>query len=487
MSKVAWGVVLGLGAVLGCTAAMVPIRTQLSVATCALVLVVPVVLGVAVGGFVAGSITVVGGFLAYDWFFIPPYGTLEIGQGQNWVALFVYVIVMLVVARVVAFQVRARDLAASRALAISQLFTVSQSLTSDKPLQEMLDLVVTTVHQTFATTWVAVLLPDGNQLRIAATAGLNLSPAERAEIETTSPTPTSLTLTSGPVPSSRIALSATSGPVGQLVLAGADLDLNQRALLRTFANQAAVAIERSQLQAQATKTQLLEELDRWRSALIGAVSHDLRTPLASVKSAVSTLRSPELTVSDADEAALLSMIEEQTDHLARLVTNLLDAARLETGTLVLRREVHSVDEVIGTAIASLGTALDHHELRLVLDADLPLVDVDLVLCGQIVANLLSNAAHHGPEGTVITVTAQRQDAVVMVSVADQGPGVEPQDREKIFQMVDRIAGSGRAGLGLSLSTAFAQAHGQHLTVDDAPGGGARFSLPLEVAELEEDL
>jgi len=480
------GVAAALATMLVCTLVMLAVRPHLSVATAALVLIVPVVVGVAAGGFAAGSIAAVVGFLVYDWFFIPPYGTFSVGAAQNWVAAFVYVVVVLIVARIVAFQQHARDAAGQREEAIRRLFHVSQNLIGQQPLNEVLELVVTTVHQTFPTRWVALLLPVDGTLQISATAGSALTEADRVAALGKQGAPQALALMGVDSDVSRVALSTIQGPVGQLVVAGAALVSYDRELLGTFANQAALAIERSQLLEQALRAELLEEVDRWRSALMGAVSHDLRTPLASMKSAVSTLRSEEVTLSEEDTRALLEMIEDQSDHLARLVANLLDMARLEAGTLTLNREPHTVGELVHAALQSLGTVLARHMLSVRLDPDLPLVDVDLVLLAQVLANLLSNAVQHSPEGSTITVRAVDRGATVAVSVEDMGPGVPVEDRAAIFQMVDRRAGSGRAGLGLAISTAFVEAHDERLTVEDAPGGGARFTFTVPVAEFEDD-
>jgi two-component system sensor histidine kinase KdpD len=179
------------------------------------------------------------------------------------------------------------------------------------------------------------------------------------------------------------------------------------------------------------------------------------------------------------------MIEDQSDHLARLVANLLDVARIDSGALVLHREAASVSDVIAAARRSVGTALAHHQLVVTVPSDLPLVDVDLVLVAQVVANLLTNAAHHSPEGSRIDVEATETSGAVTLSVSDNGPGVAEEDRERIFAMLDRRAGSGRAGLGLTIATAFVRAHGTRLEVGAGPTGGARFFFALPVAVIDE--
>jgi len=481
-----WGAGTALVALVAATGALLAVRPHLSLATAALVLVVPAVLGVTIGGFAVGVGAAAAGFLAYDWFFIPPYGTLTVSSAQDWVALVVYLAVVLVVARLVAVQQDARRVASDREDAVRRLFVVSEHLIGEPSLDALLSLVVTTVNDTFPTSWVALLLPEGGTLTIAATAGRHLTDEDRDLAVGSAGSTQSLTLVGARGPVSRVALTALQRPVGQLVVAGASLDRFERQLLGAFANQAALAIERSQLRAKAVRTELLEEVDRWRSALVGAVSHDLRTPLASIKAAVSTLRGEVATLSVDDDRLLLETIEDQCDHLTRLVANLLDMARLEAGTLTLRSEPHAVRDVVDAAVVAVGSALGAHTLEVRVPDDLPLVEVDLVLISQVLANLLTNASQHSPDGSTITVVACEVRDEVAVSVSDQGPGVPEEDRERIFHMLDRNAGSGRAGLGLAISTAFVEAHGRRITVADAPGGGASFTFRIPVSHLDEE-
>jgi K+-sensing histidine kinase KdpD len=467
-----------------CTAVLVAVRPHLSVATSGLILVVPVLIGVSIGGFSAGVAVAILGFLVFDWFFVPPYGTLTVGRGEDWVALGVYLAVVLIVARVVAIQQDARGIAARREDAARALNRLSAHLISERPLSELLSLVVTSVSETFPTKWVALLLPSDGILEIVATAGEPLSENDRDQAIGSAGAAQSMTLFGAPGDVSRIALTVVQRPVGQLVVAGASLDAFSRELLGTFANQAALAIERSRLREQALRAELLEEVDRWRSALVGAVSHDLRTPLAAIKAAVTTLSDAPEALSTTDHQALLDTIDQQCDHLTRLVANLLDMARLEAGSLTLRIEPHAVGEVMDAAVTAVGAALGEHALDVRVDDALPLVEVDLVLIAQVVANLLSNAAHHSPDRSTIALEAREDGHDVVISVRDQGPGVPEEDRERIFHILDRQAGSGRAGLGLAISTAFVEAHGQRLTVTDAPGGGACFAFRVPVADVD---
>ena len=196
-----------------------------------------------------------------------------------------------------------------------------------------------------------------------------------------------------------------------LVLQDVQLAEHDRSLLGTFANQAALAVDRAQLREQALRTRLLEEIDRWRSALMGAASHDLRTPLASIKTAVSSLRQVDARLGPEDRAELLELIELQADRLARLVTNLLDMTRIEAGALELRPTPSRFDELVDEALALAGRHRAPGRVAVDVPADLPLLDIDHVLMSQVLANLLENAER-----------LSRRDSAIRVGGAASHPG-----------------------------------------------------------------
>lgn len=472
--------VAGIGALSG---SMVPLRGHLSLATPALVLVVPVVAGVAVGGLASGVVAVAAGFIAYDLLFIPPYGTLSVGAAQNWAALGVYAVVMLIVARVVAFLQHTRAEARRDADATRRLYALSDVLIGDQPVTGVLQVIADTICQAFGARWVAVLMPRdraGAELMVAATAG-EPSPAELTAVAPAGGRPEALG--GGGTGEVRVALTARGRPVGLVAMAGAVLDRHEAALLRTYANQAALALERSQLREQALRTELLEQVDTLRASLMGAVSHDLRTPLASVKTAVSALRRATVdgSLTDEDRSELLALIEQQSDALDRLVANLLDMTRIQSGALELRRAITPVTDVVDGGLRA--SAVLPEAVDVDLPADLPPVDVDQVLMEQVLANLLDNAARHSPEGAPVRIEAACRNGVVELSVSDRGPGIPPADRERVFTMFSRIGAEGRAGLGLAIARAFVEAHGQAIHVEDAPGGGARIVVTLPAAAV----
>lgn len=479
--------VIGLAAALGSmallTAVMLPLRSHLSIATTALVLVLPVVIGVVTGGFLASAVSVIAGFLVYDYFFIPPYLTLWVGRPENWVALGVYVLVMLPVARVVATMNTARADARRYGMEIRQLFEVSDLLVKDMPLEELLNAIVTTLAEVFDARKVALLLPGSGQLEIVASAGDPLTAEERRRLL---PAPGALASLNSPADGHdgplAIALTAAGRPTGLLVLSGGTLAHRDHEPLLLFANQIALAVERAQLREQALRTELTQEVERMARMLVAAVSHDLRAPLSSIKASSSTLADPELEIGDEARRRLAALIDAQADRLAALVKNLLDMSRIQAGVLEPRRVIVSLRDLVVGVLADLQPTLDGHETHVRIPDHLPPIDVDVVLISRVLTNLLENAARYAPARTPISVSAaEAGPGTIELSVTDHGPGVSPGRRNEIFGLYPRRADDTGAGLGLTIAKAFIEAHGQRIWVEDAPGGGARFCCTLPEA------
>jgi two-component system sensor histidine kinase KdpD len=394
---------------------------------------------------------------------------------------------VLVLAKVVSRQQELRRRAGRHAADSRRLLELSELLVADKPVTEMLGVVASSVRRAFALETVALLLPSGDTgyLEIVACEGLELMGESLERILPPPGTPASLTgsIVAGAL-LRQIPLAAAGRPVGLLVLRGRALDADDRALLATYANHAALAIERAQLRDQALRADLLQKVDEWRAALVGTVAHDLRTPLASIKVAVSDLREPGIVLGEAARRDLLETIEEQTDRLTRLVSTVLELWRLEAGARRPKREPVEVDDLIDEAAALVETSLDASRLRRLIAADLPPLEADPTLIAQALANLLENAARHSPSGAEILVEAMPRRGhagEVELAVSDSGPGVPPDQREMIFDLFHRGTGGGRAGLGLAIAKAFVEVHGGHIGVGGARGGGARFVLTLPAA------
>ncbi|MFZ0668101.1 MAG: ATP-binding protein [Acidimicrobiales bacterium] len=477
------GSAVAIGLIAVVAAALVPLRDHLAVATPGLVLVIPVVAATIVGGVFAGSLAVVVGSVAFDVLFIPPYGTLRIASAQYWVTLVVYAVVMVIVVRLVDALDKARNQAAVHESEARRLFELSELLVEDRSVEDLVRTVVSTVKSVFGTRGVALLLPVEDKLEVAAATGDAFTETELASLASSQMAVDLGTAMDGRRAEIRaVALSTPGRPIGLLVLHDGPDVWQDRDLLKTFANHLALALERAQLRETALHVGALQEVDRLRQSLVGAVSHDLRTPLATIKIAVSSLRSDGSNLSLPEQGELLGLVEAQADRLDRLVTNLLDMTRIQAGALEPRLQAVEVGDVIEDATGALGSDDGPTNLRVEVPDKLPLVDVDRVLVAQALANLLENAARFAPDGTQVTVRALAVPKAVRISVEDHGPGVPRSEREGLFEMFSRRDAGGRAGLGLAIAKAFVEAHGEHIWLEDVPSGGACFVFDLPRAE-----
>jgi two-component system sensor histidine kinase KdpD len=425
---------------------------------------------------------VAAGFLVYDILFIPPYNTPSVGAAQNWVALAVYSVTMVLVARVVANLEEANAASRARAASARRLLDISELLLVDQTVPELSQTIVDTVRDSFGFAGVALLVSTDGRLEVASQSGEPVGEAALSRFQPGSRVPVALSTDRSEVGIQTLALVASGRPVGLLALAGSPERREMREVLPVLANQLALALERAQLHERVRRAELLEEVDRLRHALVGAVSHDLCTPLATIKVASSTLVNPAAVLTGEDTAELHDLIDTQADRLTRIVNNVLDMTRVQAGTLEPRCESWSVDDLLGECIATLRPSLDDRSVELRVSPWLPPVYVDHALVEQILANLLENADRHGPAGTAITVQAKRSGAEgVAVSVTDRGPGVPQGERDTVFDTFVRFDTGGRAGLGLAIAKAFVEAHGGHIWVEEAPGGGARFVFTLPAA------
>lgn len=470
------GMVVALGAIL------FAVRSHLSVATTALILVVPVVAGVAIGGFPAGVVATAAGFLVYDFVFIPPYYTLYVGAAQNWVALGVYAVVMVITARVVAQLNVARREAQWRAAEARRLFDLSELLVREAPQPELLQTVVAAVREAFGLDGAALLMPSDGRLTLMASVGAPLSDDELHHLAAADSSPVSLeTARVRPGDVQAVPLVASGKAIALLALRGLPHSGQGNEQLQAFLNHLALALERAQLRDEALRAQLLREVDRLRRSLVGAVSHDLRTPLASIKVSASALSDPEGSLDPRDVRELGGLIDEQADRLERLVSNLLDMTRIQSGALELRRHPSEVRDLVSEALSLLGP-VESERVSWRGATDLPLVDVDHVLVRQVLVNLIDNATRYSPAGSKVTVDAvTRPDGMVEVSVADEGSGVPADQRSSIFEMFNQGEAGGRGGLGLAIAQAFVEAHGERIWLDDTVPIGARFAFTLPVA------
>ncbi|MBL8774799.1 MAG: sensor histidine kinase KdpD [Acidimicrobiales bacterium] len=423
-----------------------------------LVYLLLVVAVATVGGAIPAVLCAVTGSLALNWFFTPPLYTFTIDKGENAFALVVFITVAVIISALVSQAARRRADAARATAEAEALARVTGGLVSgEDPLAGTVDRL----RSTFSLDAVAVLVPgpDADTWVVDASAG--------------SPVPTRPT-----GDGSTIAL----GDGAALVLVGDRLREDDLRVLDAFAAQLHAALERRALAAEAAEAGALAHTDQLRTALLRAVSHDLRTPLASIKASATSLLQEDVDWSPAAVREFLVTIDEEADRLNSLVGNLLDMSRLETGALDLLVRPVGLEEVVAAALSSLGAIAA--EVTVDVPETLPRVAADPALLERAVANVIGNAVQASPAGAEVRVQAGAVGDSVDLRVIDQGPGVAPELREVMFLPFQRLGdqpnGSG-VGLGLAVAHGFLDAMGGALVADDTPGGGLTMVLSLPIA------
>ncbi|MGW0720948.1 ATP-binding protein [Streptomyces mirabilis] len=459
-SRIIWGWLVGVGGPV--VLALLLNTIDLGLANDMLLFLTVTVAAALLGGLFPALASAAFGSLLLNYFYTPPLHRLTIADPKNIVAIAIFVGVAVSVASVVDLAAR-RTHQAARLRAESEIlsFLAGSVLRGETSLEALLERV----RETFGMESVALL--------------------ERAgDVD-----PWTCAGSVGPRSPKRPEDADVDMPVGDhmaLALSGRVLPASDRRVLAAFAAQAAVVLDRQRLQHEADQAKELAEGNRIRTALLAAVSHDLRTPLAAIKAAVSSLRSDDVAWSEEDQAELLEAIEEGADRLDHLVGNLLDMSRLQTGTVTpLIREI-DLDEVVPMALGGVpegSTELDIPET-------LPMVAVDPGLLERAVANLVENAVKYSPTDEPVLVAASAMADRVEVRVVDRGPGVPDEAKDRIFAPFQRYGDAPRGagvGLGLAVARGFAEAMGGTLNAEDTPGGGLTMVLTVRAVDSLPDL
>ncbi|MFK0020167.1 ATP-binding protein [Streptomyces sp. NPDC090798] len=459
-SRIIWGWLVGVGGPV--VLALLLNTIDLGLANDMLLFLTVTVAAALLGGLFPALASAAFGSLLLNYYYTPPLHRLTIADPKNIVAIAIFVGVAVSVASVVDLAAR-RTHQAARLRAESEIlsFLAGSVLRGETSLEALLERV----RETFGMESVALL--------------------ERAgDVD-----PWTCAGSVGPQSPKRPEDADVDMPVGDhmaLALSGRVLPASDRRVLAAFAAQAAVVLDRQRLQHEADQAKELAEGNRIRTALLAAVSHDLRTPLAAIKAAVSSLRSDDVAWSEEDQAELLEAIEEGADRLDHLVGNLLDMSRLQTGTVTpLIREI-DLDEVVPMALGGVpeGSA------ELDIPETLPMVAVDPGLLERAVANLVENAVKYSPADEPVLVSASGMANRVEVRVVDRGPGVPDEAKDRIFAPFQRYGDAPRGagvGLGLAVARGFAEAMGGTLNAEDTPGGGLTMVLTVRAVDSLPDL
>jgi two-component system sensor histidine kinase KdpD len=461
-------------------AILVPIcaalRSDLTLGSDMLLFLLAVVICSLIGGFYPGLAAAIIASLLLNYYFVPPLHTFTIADGENVLALAVFVVISALVSRVVD-QAARRNVEAARSNAEAEtLSTLAGSLLRG---EQALPALMERVRETFAASSVALLRRESEA---PASSGTHAAEHAAGGLRGT----WSAVASVGDNPCSRPDEGDTEVPVGDelvLVLRGRTLAAEDQRMLAAFATEVAVAYQQRQLSATAHAATELAESDRARTALLNAVSHDLRTPLASAKASVSSLRSTELEWSEQDQQELLANADSALDRLTALVTNLLDLSRLQAGALSVTSRPVGLEDVVSRA---LSTTSDGDQVELAVSPELPEVLADAGLLERVIANIVENAQRYNPPGEHVRVAASAHGYIVELQVIDRGPGIPRAVRDAVFEPFQRrddhatSAGAG-VGLGLAIARGFVEAMHGTITLEDTPGGGLTVSVVLPIS------
>jgi two-component system, OmpR family, sensor histidine kinase KdpD len=441
-------------------------RSGINLTSDVLLFLVAVVAVALVGGFLPAVLIAIGGSLLLNYYFVAPIHQFTIAEANNWLALGVFIAVGLAVSWVVDTTAR-RSKQAARANAESELLvTTAGSILRG---QGAVDALLERTREAFGMESACLL--ERQDTGAATTRG----PAAGW----------TLVACAGEAPAARPDAAEVDIPVTDtlsLALKGRPLPAGDRRVLGAFAAYAAVALEQQRLAAEAEAAKPIAAADRMRTALLTAVSHDLRSPLASAKAAVTSLRSPDMHWNAADTEELLATADESLDRLTRLVGNLLDMSRLQAGALSLFPRPSGLDEIVALALDDLGPA--GRDISVEIPETLPAVLADPAILERVVVNLAENALRHSPAGKAPLLAASALGDRVELRVVDRGQGIADGDKERVFVPFQRLGDTDNTtgvGLGLALSRGLTEAMGGTLTAEDTPGGGLTMTVSIPAA------
>ena len=448
------------------TASLFLLRDQLNTSTVALLYFLPILVSTTLWGLWPGVLAAFAAFLAYNYFFLQPYHTFVVHETQDIVALILFLIIAVFVSQLVGRTRSSLAAAVARESETTRLYELSLDLAGVNNLDEIVAVIARKTAETVHLDRLEISIPaiygeSSFRFVIPENAGPLNRPDEIIPLET---------------------VRAFFGEI-RLWLDGTALTAGEERLLRAFAAQGALALERTALAQAETRAKLLEESDRMKSSLLSSVSHEFRTPIATIKAATTSLLIDDIPWETAARQDLLSAMDEEIDYLNYLVGNLLDMTRIEAGALQPNRQWNILSEILDGVLNRMHRILDKYQLDIQIPDDLPLVPVDYSQMEQVFTNLLHNSAKYAPEDSVIQISAQVDDEkTIIVKVKNEGPQVIPEHLERIFDKFYRVTEPEKVsgtGLGLSICKGIIEAHSGRIWAENVPDGLAFFfSLPL---------
>ena len=455
---------------------LLPWRSGLDLSTVLLVFLLGVLGNALIGGVLpAAAAAVIAGLLA-NFLFTPPFGSLSIAQPENAFALVVFVIIGVTVASVVdRSALRARQAAQGRSEAQLVAAAATSVLGSGNPVQAVLEQARVGFGMRSVLLLAGIEGAPGHY-RVVNSAGQDLPDAVGDSVN---PDTADVAVPAGPSEAGWL-----------LAMYGRPLTPSERRLVEVFAAQAALAVERERMTREAEQGERLRQADKVRTAVLAALSHDLRTPLATIKASVSSLSDRSIAWTEQDQRDLLAATNTAADQLDALLENLLDLSRLQTGVVVPLRRASSVEEVMHKALMGI----PGNRVSDCIPDDLPLIDTDAGLLERVIANITFNAVRYSPAERKVRLLAgevtDERGRHVQIRVVDHGPGVPPAQRDTMFAPFQRLGdtpnGAG-VGLGLAVARGLADAVGATIEVDDTPGGGLTMIVTVPVAEVANGL
>ena len=465
---------LAVGTVLGITFVCFRVL-HVNATTVALAYLLAILAVSTVWGLAVAVVMSVAAVLAFNYYFLPPIGTFTIADPQNWIALCAFLTVSVIASHLSSRARQRAEDASARRREIERLYRFSQQLLETGNVIELLNRIPTQIVDVFEMGAAALFLANKQKVYRS---GLEIPQLEverlKAVVAREEPeidAPSSLCLV--PV---RLGVRA----IGSLGISGAVLS---RQTLEALGTLVAIAIERARAIEQLGQTEAAREGERLRTALLDSVTHDLRTPLTSIKASVTSLLSnPALSAAQRQE--LLTIINEESDRLNRLVGEAAEMSRLDAGEVVLKLEPHSIEDVIRSALEKCKSALGARTVRVKVQSGLPSVRVDLERAKEVLVHLLENANQYSPQEQPITVTAELSGDTIVTSVADRGSGIDDPEQglifEKFYRGKDQRYRVQGTGMGLPIAKAIVEGHGGSISVTSQLGHGSVFSFTLPV-------